>query len=141
MANKKRKIVALLGGIIGFILVYFLLQHFIFPSTDRILQESVERMNKNYPMMIDEYTRIDEVTIPSDKTIQYNYTLVSLTKEEFNKGEIQEQIEPFIINGVKSDPQMKELRDKGITFIYFYQDKNGEFAYQFRVTPEMYNAR
>lgn len=47
-------------------------------------------------------------------------------------------MEPIVLNFVKTNPQMKMLRDNNLTLNYFYKDKNGVYLFQIPVTPDQY---
>lgn len=94
-------------------------------------------INKTTPLTLDQYTQLDCATALPNKTLQYNYT-ISTTKDEVDVETVKESIEPGIINNIKTNPQMAELREMGVTFNYYYKDKNGVFLLLIQVTPDMY---
>ncbi|MBJ6369162.1 hypothetical protein [Snuella sedimenti] len=102
------------------------------------LQKVSDDTNKKCPITINKYTRLDNTHILSGNTIQYNYTLVDFEKGEADIKLIEKEFTNTILNDVKTNPKLKILRDKNITITYYYKDKNGEFLYNFKVTPNMY---
>jgi len=139
LINKKR--IGTIIGIIVFGLSYFAVQQIFFkqPSFDKVMVQAASEINKNCPMMVDQYTRWDNAVVLPGKILQYNYTLVDLEKSEVNLDTVKKYVEPGIINNVRTNPDMKIYRDNNTTFIYYYKDKNGVFVYKFPVTPDMYN--
>lgn len=138
--DKKKKTIGMVVGIIAFGLSYFAVQQIFFkpPSFDKVMMQAASELNKTCPIMVDEYTRLDNAVALPDNIFQYNYTLVNITKEEVNLDTVKKYIEPGIINNVKTNPDLKIYRDKKTTMSYYYKDKNGEFVHKFSVTPDQY---
>jgi hypothetical protein len=51
---------------------------------------------------------------------------------------MENNLRPILINGVKTNPDMKINRDNNTTMGYYYKDKNGEFLFKILVTPDLY---
>ncbi len=138
--DKRKKSLGILLGMMVFGLSYWGVQQVFFkqPPLDKIMVQTASELNKTYPIMVDQYTRLDNAVALPDNKFQYNYTLVDLTKSEVNLDTIKKYVDPEIINNVRTDPGMKFFRDHKITLIYSYKDKNGEFVYKLLVTPQMY---
>lgn len=105
---------------------------------DKFLTEMVNEANKSFPMMIDSETRIDNYLALPNNTLQYNYTLVNSTKDSLDLEELKNYLEPNIINNIKTNPDMQLLRDKNMSFNYYYKDKNGNYLFNIKVNPENY---
>lgn len=133
-----KKIIGIVVGVITFLIAYNLTQQFFTPSLDKQLVQIANELNKNCPMMVDQFTRLDNSHVLPNKTLQYNYTLVEIEKSEFNLDTIRKYVEPNIISNVRTNPDMKYLRANNITFNYNYRDKNGEFVWKLEITPDMY---
>jgi hypothetical protein len=116
----------------------FVTQSFFKPSFDKQLVEFANEFNKNCPMNIDEYTTLKNAVALPNKTIQYNYILVGITKAEVKIDTVKKYVFPGVLQNVKSNPEMKFFRDNKVTLNYYYSDKNGEFVTQYVVKPEMY---
>ena len=139
--NKKKRVIGTTVGILFFAIAY-LGAHFLFtPSIDEKLNNFANEINKGCPIVLDEFIQLDSTTIPSHKNIKYNYTLIGLEKGEINLDTIQKYIEPAIIDGVRNNPGMKEIKSLDVIFIYSYHDIHGELAYELVVTPEIYNSK
>ena len=111
---------------------------------DRQLTEIASQFNENAPFMIDENTRFDNMIATPGKILQYNYTLVDMTKEEFDEYDeeydyIDGTMLPMIINQLKTHPQMERFRKMQITLRSYYRDMNGVYITELEVTPSMYN--
>lgn len=138
--DKKKKLTGIVVGIIAFGLSYFAVQQIFFkpPSFDKVMMQAASELNKTCPIMVDEYTRLDNAVALPGNVFQYNYTLVSITKAEVNLDTVKKYIEPAIVNNVKTSPDLKIYRDNKTTMTYYYKDKDGEFVHQFSVTPDQY---
>lgn len=140
VAKPKRKfeLKIFLGFVVGFIIMIFVTQSFFKPSIDKQLVEFANEINKTCPMNIDEYTTLKNVATLPNKTIQYNYILVGITKAEVNLDTVKKYVFPGVLQNVKTNPGMKLFRDNQVTLNYYYADKNGEFVTEYSVKPEMY---
>lgn len=104
-----------------------------------LLQEFSEKTNRKCPMVVDKNTRLDNTIVLSNKTVQYNYTFINLEKKDFNFKGIESHFKPNILNNVKTNPGLKFFRDNKVTLSYSYKDKNGNFIFKYKVSPDLYN--
>jgi len=95
-------------------------------------------INKKCPMVVDKDTRLDNTNVLSNNTIQYNYTMVNLEKENVDVKVLEENFTPILLENVKTNPSLKTFRDKNVTLSYYYKDKNGNFLLNYKATPELY---
>jgi len=102
------------------------------------LTKSANDMNKTYPAMVDRETRIDNVVALPDKVFQYNFTFINLLKDSVDFVSMAREMQPNLLNGVKSSPDLKTFRDHRVTMAYQYSDKNGVFMFKILITPEKY---
>jgi hypothetical protein len=102
------------------------------------MMETASEINKSCPIMIDNATRLDNAVALPGNIFQYNYTLVNLIKDSVNINELKNYLEPTIINFVKSNPEMKSLRENKTTINYYYKDKTGLFLFTVSVKPIQY---
>jgi len=140
--KKKRdnkKLAGAIGVIVSFA-AYFIVQQMFFktPSIDKAMMAAASEMNKSCPIMVDAETRLDNTIALPSKGFQYNYTLINVDKESIDTVEIKKYIEPNIINGVRTSPDMKFQRDNKVTMKYYYKDKKGNYLFLITVTPEQY---
>ena len=127
-------------GTASFAIAFLLVQHFFFkvPEFDKVMMQVASEINKTCPIMVDQHTQLDNAVAMPNNVFQYNYTLVNVTKEEMNVDTFIKYVEPGIINGIKTNPDMKIYRDNKTTMAYYYKDKNGEFVHKLSVTPDLY---
>ena len=145
--NKRKGLFGAIFGIILFSLFIFLIKTFLFnPSVlekfktsaiDKALVTFVQEINKNCPIQIDQYTRLDNVKILPGRILKYSYTL-SLNKTDVNADELKNQIEPQLLSSIQTNPQLQIFRMNKTTFVYAYHDKNGDPMLEISITPEMY---
>jgi hypothetical protein len=103
-----------------------------------ILGKVTDEVNKTCPKMIDKETRLDNTIALSDRTIQYNYTMVNLEKESIDIDYFEENLKPIILNEVKTNPGLKNFRENKVTMSYYYKDKNGKFLIKLKFNPDSY---
>ena len=109
-------------------------------STDveSLLKTVEQEINKTCPKTIDKDTQLDNVVVLSNKTIQYNYTLVNSKLEDLNLQVIKSAFFPLLLNEAKTNPGLKIFRDNKVTLNYYYADMDGKFVTLYKVTPELY---
>ena len=129
---------AMIGFVVAFIVMFYVSQSLFSPSIDSKLKSIADEMNKSCPMNVDQYTILRNVVALPDKTLQYNYTLVEMTKAEVKLDTVKKYFFPQLLQNVKTDPTMKLLRDNEVTLNYSYYDKMGDFVTTYVIKPEMY---
>ncbi len=108
------------------------------PAFDKNLMEIASELNKTCPIMVDSLTRLDNTIALPNKVFQYNYSLISGSKQYIDTEGLKSFLTPRIINEVKTNPGMKFVRDNNATVNYSYKDLNGEFLFLITVRPEDY---
>ena len=51
---------------------------------------------------------------------------------------LKAKLKPMLVNGIKTSPHMKTFRKSRISVLYVYSDPNGNFLFQIKITPEIY---
>lgn len=125
--------------IISFLFTFYFSNNFFYPSIDKKIALLADEINKTCPISVDQFTTLKNVVPLPNKTLQYNYILVGITKAEVKMDTVKKYIFPNILENIKTNPQMEEFRKNNINFNYHYVDKNGVFVTDYKVTPEMYN--
>jgi len=136
--EKKWNWKAALGFIVAFIAMFFITQSFFKPSIDKQLVQLANELNKNCPMSVDQYTTLKNAVPLPNNTLQYNYTLVEVTKAEIQIDTVKKYVFPGLLENAKTSPQLKYFRDNKVTLNYNYTDKNGVFVTEYTIKPEMY---
>jgi hypothetical protein len=105
---------------------------------NKAMMVTASEINKSCPIMVDNATRLDNAIAMPDNVFQYNYTLVNMVKDSVNIGELKNYLLPNITNFVKTNPDMKQIRDNKMTVNYYYKDKVGVYLFTISVKPEQY---
>lgn len=127
-----------IGFAVGFIVFYFASKFLFSPSFEKEFSKNIFKMNKNCPMVVDEFVTLDSITQIDAKTVQYNHTLVQFTKAEVNLDTVNKYIFSAVLENIKTNPDLKQFRENNVSFNYLYNDKEGIFIYTYKVNPEMY---
>lgn len=139
--KRSKPALQIIGALVG-ILVMFSIQHFVrksyIPDIDDATMQIASEINKSCPLMVDSETRMDNITALPNHIFMYNYTLINYELGAFDTTEIKKQLEPLILNFVKTSPQMKQIRELKFTLLYHYKDKNGKYLFQITATPQQY---
>jgi hypothetical protein len=136
--SKKGKTIVIVVGMIAFALSYFGVQQLLKKDLETELKNAALELNKQTPMQIDIYTRLDSASTIGKTNFIYHYTLFDLEKSEVNLDTVNKYIRPSIIDNVKNSPELKVYRNNKIIMDYKYYDKNGVFVTEINVTPELY---
>ena len=136
--STKGKIVGLIIGAIAFAVSYYGVQQLFKNDLESELKDAASELNKQTPLEIDEFSRLDSASSKGKTNFIYYYTLFDLEKSEVNLDTVNKYIRPSIIENVKNSPELKVFRNNNIIMDYKYYDKNGEFATEISVTPELY---
>ncbi len=107
-------------------------------SLDKLLMQTASEINKNCPFMVDKNIRADNATALLDNTIQYNYTVINYMKEEVDINQLKSNISMHLLNGIKTNPNLKIFRDNKVTMIYEYKDKVGVFLFSLKYKYDDY---
>ena len=108
-----------------------------------------DEINKLCPMDVDSETRLDNcIAFPAAEynnwrmSLQYNYSLINRTKSSLGDDKIQQlkdYMQTTLTNNIKTSDDAEIFRYNNIILIYNYKDKNGEFLFKVKITPENYN--
>lgn len=128
---------AIISFVIFSLATYWIINTLFIPSAEKILQKTSAEVNKSCPIMVDEITRLDK-TATKDKTLTYLYTLINVEENMSDFSDVKKEMNGQLIELVKNNPDLKALRNLGITFIYSYKDKNGVSLFDITITPEQY---
>jgi len=118
-------------GVVGVKLIFFKSS-----SPDREVLKFAREMNKTCPVMVDVETRLDKVDALTDKSLEFHYTLIYRDKDSISIGNLKQYMEPVIRNKIKTSPTLSRYITKGLTWVYSYNDKQGEFIFKITYTPE-----
>ncbi len=140
-SKKKGTLIGLIVGGIAFALSYLGVQQLFKTDLEAELKNAAQELNRQSPIQIDEFTRLDSAATLGKTNFIYHYTLLEIDKAEVNLDTVNKYLRPDIINTIKNSPELKVYRDNGITMDYKYYDKNGAFALEISVTPEIYNQK
>lgn len=139
-STKKQNTLLLIGIGIALVLVAYF-QFYLSNSVKEVnteVTELIEKYNKNCPLTIQEGIRLDSVSLPEERTVQYNLTLMNVEKEKAEINIIQEEIEKSLISTAKANPGLQVFRDNDFSLIYNYYDKKKTALFKIRILPDQY---
>jgi len=136
--SKKGKAIGIIVGMIAFALSYYGVQQLFKKDLESELKSAALELNKQTPMQVDQFSRLDSASTKGKTNFIYHYTLIDLEKSEVNLDTVNKYIRPNLIENIKSSPELKVYRDNNITMDYKYYDKSGVFVTKISVTPELY---
>jgi len=136
--KKKRLIVLVISAIVALSLTLVLFYSFKDPVADKEMTELIAKYNENCPLIIQEGIQLESVSLPKEKVVQYNLTLVNVKKETAEIDVIKKNIEESLISTTKENPGLKVFRDHNYTLIYNYKDLKNEYLFEVVITPQQY---
>ena len=139
-SKRKQNILLLIGIGIALVLVAYF-QFYLSKSVKEVnteVTELIAKYNKNCPLTIQEGIRLDSVSLPEERTVQYNLTLLNVEKEKAEINIIQEEIEKSLISTAKANPGLQVFRDNDYTLVYSYKDKKKTFLFDVKILPDQY---
>jgi hypothetical protein len=107
-------------------------------SSDTSVLKLTTEINKSCPTMVDAETRLDKVFASVDNSVQFNYTLIHRNKDSIALDNLKNSLGPVILKKIKSSPTLSKYLNKNLTWIYSYNDKNGDFMFKITYTPEQF---
>ncbi|WP_375447922.1 hypothetical protein [uncultured Fibrella sp.] len=102
------------------------------------LHNAAREINSACPVQIDPATRLDSAQVLSEAALQFNYTLITASRDDIDLQQLEVTTKPALIESVKTNSAMNDLRDHSITMVYNYRDRNGEYLLKIPVTPTDY---
>ncbi|ACU59988.1 hypothetical protein [Chitinophaga pinensis] len=139
--TKRNNLLIVIGVVLGTTVGGWLGQKLVFvnPSFEKTMNQAANEINKKCPLLVDKETRIDNAVVLPGNVFQYNYTLVNFDRAAIDTTLLKQSIEPTILNNIKTNPLMAELRNHKTTIAYNYVDKKGIFIVRMVFTAERYN--
>ncbi len=102
------------------------------------LIQAADEVKNLCPVMLDEETQLISAEALPDNEFQYSYVLVKAVKKEINVKETKKRLEPLVKQRLKTTPGLELFKDKKVTMLYSYKDKNGEFLFTLKFKPKDY---
>jgi hypothetical protein len=91
-------------------------------NSDTTLQEELRIMNKSLPVMMDDATRLDHISLQG-RDIYYNYTLINLLEKDLDIERFDAVMTPKIKTNGCENGATRPLLDEGRNLVYMYRDK------------------
>ena len=137
-SKKKSKLISIVVGLVAFALAYYGIMGLSKNDFEDEMKNAAIELNKKLPLKVDEFSRLDSAATKSKSNFTYYYTLINIEKSEVYPDSVYKYMKPGIIENIKTSPDLKMYRDNDITMNYLYYDRNGEFAVEISVPPQLY---
>ena len=121
-----------IGAVVGILVVQSMFKSSSNRNVDAVLQRTAEVLNKQLPMTIDKYTRLDTTVALPDGKFKYKYTVFS-TDDLPRSAEFEKTIKPKLINIYQTSDDMKQLRVVNATLVYSYFLEDGTSYASFEI--------
>ena len=100
---------------------------------EKFLTELASEQNKNYPVTIDQFTRLDNVGAAGN-TFIYNYTWTNLPSYEIDKEYVKNDFFVNLKKTVCSTPDPLKFLDHGVTLSFRYKGNDAIFIDSLELT-------
>ena len=108
------------------------------PLENPVMKEA-KRINYKCPMMVDQITRMDSVTVLlPDSVFQFCYTLVDQHRGSTDMAGLMRFLEPNLILYAQNHASMSVQRSHRLTLSFVYRDMKGEYLMEIIIKPEEY---
>ena len=108
------------------------------PVEDPVMKEA-KRINYKCPIMVDQITRMDSVSVVLPDTVfRFNYTLIDQKKDAIDIAGLAGFLEPKFVLYAQDHASMAIHRSHRLTLSFFYRDMYGEFVMEIIIKPEEY---
>lgn len=106
------------------------------PAYNNELARVSSDLNERCPIMIDEYTRLDNTSVQPSGILEYHLTLLNTVYDSIVTDSLKTLIRPILENNYLTHPDLKFYRDKQITLAYNFKDKTGNAVISFIIDPD-----
>lgn len=103
------------------------------PRLMKAIAEAVDSGNKQLPMMVDPYTRLDKMTAGPGTQLTYLYTLPDSMSYDVNRKWITTDVKPKVTKGVCAEKDMRKLLKLGATLVFAYKGKDDVAINHFQI--------
>jgi hypothetical protein len=108
-------------------------------TIEQQLITTAKEFNRRCPFLVDEETRADSISAGPGSELTYHFTLIKRSITELDLNKLRESIRPNILANIRTNMEMKQLKDLNVSFVYAYVDKGGRAAVEITVTPQDYH--
>ena len=132
------KFLKIFGIVVVLVVLFIIVEKIFFKAgpIDKDVLKFVKGMNETCPSMIDYETRLDKVIAFAGKNLQFNYTLINKVRDSIPVDRLKRYMEPVILDKIRNSGTLRHFLNKKLTWIYSYNDKNGNFIFKIEYSPE-----
>jgi hypothetical protein len=104
------------------------------------LQKAAKEINRQCPLQVDAGTRLDSARATSATELQYFYTLTATDRAAMTVdiAQLEAQTKPMLVESVRTNQAMADLREHSVTLIYNYSDRVGTPVMRIPIGPAEY---
>jgi predicted PhzF superfamily epimerase YddE/YHI9 len=95
-------------------------------------------LNASTPVMLDQYTRLEEATVTPDNVFRYHYSVVNTN----NPDSLLENMSQALVKNMKTafstNADLRIFTENNVVIEYIYTDENNNNIRTLRINPEDY---
>lgn len=96
-------------------------------------QQAATQLNATTPTMVDDVTRLDNVSVGPGALISYHYTFTHVSSKDVGLSEFKSKVFPIVKKAVCTNQEMKELLEYDGNYKYSYSGNDGKFIGDFTI--------
>lgn len=104
-------------------------------SVDDVLAKATDEINRNLPMMVDQFTRLDSTAALPQRKVLYKYTILNVDPLP-DRDTLVGTMRPKMINNYKTSQNMADMRKMRVTLVYAYANDKGNELARFELGPQ-----
>ncbi|HOY08762.1 MAG TPA: hypothetical protein PLB05_01655 [Candidatus Omnitrophota bacterium] len=94
---------------------------------DEEIMSTINEINSQLPKMLDKDTQLERVEGGPGKKLTYVCTLVNYSSQDISKAVFDQEVAPYVKQGLQTDRTLYPLFRKGITIVYRYLGNDGVY--------------
>ncbi len=109
------------------------------PLQRRVVEQRIAVANRMLPEVLDPFTVQDSIALSHDTLLVYHtLTLPEGIEEVMPPDSLKGIMAENLLESVRTDPKLSNLREWNYSFVFFYLDPEGTLFLRQPVTPAMY---
>lgn len=144
MNKKKQMVIAAIGGAVAMLIVLnisrVIEKKVNAPTAEEIkkdliqgLKKGADELNKSTPLMVDDETRLDSVTVGPGLSANYFYTFPKYNSNEIDLEFVVEELKKEVLSSICENLDMKPTLDHGGIFNYSYSGSDSKKIFNIKI--------
>ncbi len=94
-------------------------------GSDGVLKLMASELNQKCPMKIDDNTTLESGEVLPGNGFAYHYKLLNVEASQVDTASLRKNMDPGILENLKTNVAFQYFREKKVTMVFNFHDKNG----------------